>query len=135
MLATRAARADPPALSRGRAPAARRRDVRARLFGGKGPGAKKAASSKAAPLAPFPKDYDQMIAQCQRSLQAALDDGVPLMEIQFPPGGLDSVPGDVEGNTENNLTVRYLRQICAQFERNKTAKTTRVFFPDPIERS
>jgi hypothetical protein len=135
MLATRAARADPPALLRGRAPAARRRDVRARLFGGKGPGAKKAASSKAAPLAPFPKDYDQMIAQCQRSLQAALDDGVPLMEIQFPPGGLDSVPGDVEGNTENNLTVRYLRQICAQFERNKTAKTTRVFFPDPIERS
>jgi len=26
------------------------------------------------------------------SAQAALDDGVPLMEIQFPPAGLDTVP-------------------------------------------
>lgn len=41
--------------------------------------------------------------------------------------------GDVEGNTENNLTTLYLRGICAQFERNKTARTTRVFFPDPTE--
>ena len=84
-------------------------------------------------LTPFPKDYDQLIAQCQKSLQRALDDDVPLMEIQFPPGGLDSVAGDVEGNTENNLTTLYLRGICAQFERNKTARTTRVFFPDPTE--
>ena len=76
-----------------------------------------------------------MIAQCQRAVQAALDDGVPLMEIQFPPGGLDTAPGDVEGNVENNLTVTHLRGICAQFERNETAKTTRVYFPDPIERS
>jgi hypothetical protein len=86
-------------------------------------------------LETFPKDYAQLVTQAQRALQAALDNGVDLMEIQFPPGGLDSVPGDVEGNTENNLTVQYLRGICSQFERNKTAKTTRVFFPDPIEQS
>mmetsp|Transcript_34988 Transcript_34988/g.85749 ORF Transcript_34988/g.85749 Transcript_34988/m.85749 type:complete len:268 (-) Transcript_34988:2036-2839(-) len=66
-------------------------------------------------------------------MQAALDDGVPLMEIQFPPAGLESVEGDAEGNAENNLTVQHLRGICTQFERNKTAATTRVFFPDPIE--
>lgn len=86
-------------------------------------------------LVPFPKDYDQMIAQCQKALQAALDDGVPLMELQFPPGGLDTVPGDVEGNVENNLTTAHLRGVCAQFERNKTGDTTRVFFPDPVERN
>jgi len=88
-----------------------------------------------AQLVTFPKDYAQLVSQAQKALQAALDDGVPLMEIQFPPGGLEGVPGDVEGNTENNLTVRHLRGICAQFERNKTAKTTRVFFPDPVEQS
>ena len=74
-----------------------------------------------------------MVTQCQKALQAGLDDGLGLMEIQFPPGGLETAPGDVEGNMESNLTVQHLRGICAQFERNKTAKTTRVFFPDPIE--
>ena len=103
--------------------------VRANLFGKRAP-----AKPSKSDITPFPKDYDQMIAQCQRAVQAALDDGVPLMEIQFPPGGLDTAPGDVEGNVENNLTVTHLRGICAQFERNKTAKTTRVYFPDPIER-
>ena len=73
------------------------------------------------------------MTQCQKALQAGLDDGLGLMEIQFPPGGLETAPGDVEGNMESNLTVQHLRGICAQFERNKTAKTTRVFFPDPIE--
>ena len=104
--------------------------VRANLFGKRAP-----AKPSKSDITPFPKDYDQMIAQCQRAVQAALDDGVPLMEIQFPPGGLDTAPGDVEGNVENNLTVTHLRGICAQFERNKTAKTTRVYFPDPVERS
>ena len=57
------------------------------------------------------------------------------MELQFPPGGLDTVPGDVEGNVENNLTTAHLRGVCAQFERTKTSDTTRVFFPDPVERN
>ena len=97
-------------------------------------GADEGASSKSSPkaggaLTPFPKDYAQMVSQCQKALQAGLDDGLGLMEIQFPPGGLETAPGDVEGNMESNLTVQHLRGICAQFERNKTAKTTRVFFP------
>ena len=96
-------------------------------------GASSKSSSKAGALTPFPKDYAQMVTQCQKALQAGLDDGLGLMEIQFPPGGLETAPGDVEGNMESNLTVQHLRGICAQFERNKTAKTTRVFFPDPIE--
>lgn len=101
-------------------------------------GADEGTSSKSSPkaggaLTPFPKDYAQMVSQCQKALQHGLDDGLGLMEIQFPPGGLETAPGDVEGNMESNLTVQHLRGICAQFERNKTAKTTRVFFPDPIE--
>lgn len=119
-------------------PHGRARCVSARAFFGRGE--KTTASGKGGPasssqLVPFPKDYDQLVSQAQRALQAALDDGVPLMEMQFPPAGLDTVPGDVEGNAENNCTVQHLRGICAQFERNKTAATTRVFFPDPIERS
>ena len=119
-----------PDLARSRA-SPRGSSARAALFG------RGAASSGGRPdgLVPFPKDYDQMIAQCQKALQAALDDGVPLMELQFPPGGLDTVPGDVEGNVENNLTTAHLRGVCAQFERTKTSDTTRVFFPDPVERN
>ena len=112
--------------------ASRGASTRVNLFG---LGAASGNASGATSLVPFPKDYDQMIAQCQKALQSALDDGVPLMELQFPPGGLDSVPGDVEGNVENNLTTAHLRGICAQFERNKTSDTTRVFFPDPVERN
>jgi hypothetical protein len=60
---------------------------------------------------PFPQSYAEMTEQVQSALQArgivrlrtpgshafrcaqaALDDGVPLMEIQFPPAGLDTVP-------------------------------------------
>ena len=36
---------------------------------------------------------------------------------------------------ENNLTTAHLRGVCAQFERTKTSDTTRVFFPDPVERN
>ena len=106
----------------------------------KGPGSDEATSSKSPSrptpgqnLTPFPKDYAQMVTQCERALQAGLDDDLKLMEIQFPPGGLETAPGDVEGNMESNLTVQHLRGICTAFERNKTAKTTRVFFPDPTE--
>ena len=71
-----------------------------------------------------------MIAQCQKALQAALDDGVRLMELRSPRRAIDTVPGDVEGNVENiKKTTAHLRGVCAQFERTKTSDTTRVFFP------
>ena len=80
-------------------------------------GADEGTSSKSSPkaggaLTPFPKDYAQMVSQCQKALQHGLDDGLGLMEIQFPPGGLETAPGDVEGNMESNLTVQHLRGIC-----------------------
>ena len=76
-----------PDLARSRA-SPRGSSARAALFG------RGAASSGGRPdgLVPFPKDYDQMIAQCQKALQAALDDGVPLMELQFPPAGSTPSP-------------------------------------------
>ena len=111
------------------------RSTKVHLFGRKGSSGDGKKSSSDKSLTPFPKDYDQMISQCQKALQSALDDNVPLMEIQFPPGGLDSVPGDVEGNTENNLTTLYLRGICSQFFFFFTAANTRIFFPDSTERN
>jgi hypothetical protein len=123
-----------PDLGRSRA-SSRGSSARVALFGRGAASGGTSSGGRTGGLVPFPKDYDQMIAQCQKALQAALDDGVPLMELQFPPGGLDTVPGDVEGNVENNLTTAHLRGVCAQFERNKTSDTTRVFFPDPVERN
>ncbi len=78
---------------------------------------------------PFPKSYKEMVAQAQDALLAAKADGLLLQEIQFPSGGLDSVAGDQEGNVENNLTVRYLRQIADAFKRDGSQAHVRVFFP------
>ena len=82
----------------------------------------------------FPRDYAELVRQCADSLVAAQADGVLLQEVQLPVAGLDSVSGDVEGNVETNITVRYLRQLLdAAFKRDGSQANTRVFFPDKLE--
>jgi hypothetical protein len=39
-------------------------------------------------------------------LQAALDDKVPLMEIQFPPAGLETVPVRAHAHTQTRYFGR-----------------------------
>ena len=46
---------------------------------------------------PFPRTYAELAQQCGDALAAARADGILLQEVQFPPGGLASTPGDVEG--------------------------------------
>ena len=73
-----------------------------------------------------------MVQQARQALQKAREDGVDLGEIQFPPGGLDLAPGDLEGNVECTLTATVLRKIFARDERRR--KNYRlVSRPDGIE--
>lgn len=84
---------------------------------------------------PFPSSYESLVNQAQRAVKAAIDDGHLLVEVEFPPGGLETVAGDEEGNNELNATARYLRAICRIFEREGKAESTRVYFPDKTELS
>ena len=79
---------------------------------------------------PFPADYDVMVQQARQALQKAREDGVDLGEIQFPPGGLDLAPGDLEGNVECTLTATVLRKILRGM---KEEEKITVLFPDPTE--
>jgi hypothetical protein len=84
-------------------------------------------------LTPFPRDYAELERQARESVKRCAKDGVELVELQFPPGGLELASGDLEGNVECNLTTERLRGICDAFVANGTASTTRVLFPDPTE--
>ena len=79
---------------------------------------------------PFPADYDVMVQQARQALQKAIEDGVDLGEVQFPPGGLDLAPGDLEGNVECTLTATVLRKILRGM---KEEEKITVLFPDPTE--
>ena len=79
---------------------------------------------------PFPADYDVMVQQARQALQKAIEDGVDLGEIQFPPGGLDLAPGDLEGNVECTLTATVLRKLLRGM---KEEEKITVLFPDPTE--
>ena len=79
---------------------------------------------------PFPADYDVMVQQARQALQKAREDGVDLGEIQFPPGGLDLGPGDLEGNVECTLTATVLRKILRGM---KEEEKITVLFKDPTE--
>ena len=86
--------------------------VRANLFGKRAP-----AKPSKSDITPFPKDYDQMIAQCQRAVQAALDDGVRSMENPVPTGG--STPprrrrGQRREQPHRHTPPRHLRPVRAQ---------------------
>ena len=86
-----------------------------------------------ATLSAFPSDYAQMERQCRRAVTRAVDAGVELLEVQFPPGGLELASGDLEGNVECNLTTARLRGICDAFAEARLETRTRVLFPDPTE--
>ena len=40
-----------------------------------------------------------MAQQARQAITRAMEDGIELGEIQFPPGGLDLAPGDLEGTS------------------------------------
>ena len=66
------------------------------------------SSSSSAPTRP-PRDYDELVEQLQRATVAAVDAGEELIEIEFPPSGLASVPGDAEGANEMTYNMDYLK--------------------------
>ena len=81
---------------------------------------------------PFPEDYDAMAQQARQAITRAMEDGIELGEIQFPPGGLDLAPGDLEGNVECTLTATVLRKILRGIPLKEERKIN-VLFPDPTE--
>ncbi|KAL2622943.1 hypothetical protein R1flu_003148 [Riccia fluitans] len=81
----------------------------------------------------FPSDYDELMNQVKVSTRAALQDSKLLMEIEFPTGGLDSVPGDVEGGIEMSSSMFLVREFCRVFADGDKAGRTRIFFPDVTE--
>ena len=66
----------------------------------------------------------------QAATQAAIKDGHMLLEIDFPPSGLDSVAGDGEGQNEMTRSLEYLRRFLIMFQVSSSAGKTRVFFPE-----
>ena len=116
-----------------------RRAMRARWVGwtaGASTGGTRArgrARAKAGRLTTFPDAYESMIGQCKEAMKRAIVDGTELIELQFPPGGLELASGDLEGNVECNLTTERLRGICDGFRELGMAEKTRVLFPDPTE--
>lgn len=72
-------------------------------------------------------------SQVRRSLQSALSDGHEFIEVQFPVAGLNSVPGDADGNTEHNLCAKYLRQIINGTFIGEDIGRVKVIFPDKTE--
>jgi hypothetical protein len=93
-------------------------------------GKKTTTTKKSSRQYSFPADYDVMVQQARQALQKAIEDGVDLGEIQFPPGGLDLAPGDLEGNVECTLTATVLRKILRGM---KEEEKITVLFPDPTE--
>ncbi|KAL3691118.1 hypothetical protein R1sor_004769 [Riccia sorocarpa] len=82
----------------------------------------------------FPSDYDELMNQVKAATRAALQDSKLLLEIEFPTGGLDSVPGDVEGGIEMSSSMNLVREFCRVFvDGSDKAGRTRIFFPDVNE--
>ncbi|KAH8934026.1 hypothetical protein BDL97_18G062200 [Sphagnum fallax] len=79
----------------------------------------------------FPRDYSDLVEQAKKATQAALKDGKLLLEVEFPTGGLDSVPGDEEGGIEMTTSMVLMREFCKIF--GEQAPSTRIFFPDVRE--
>eukprot|EP00747_Dinoflagellata_sp_TGD_P169747 gnl/TRDRNA2_/TRDRNA2_199557_c0_seq1.p1 gnl/TRDRNA2_/TRDRNA2_199557_c0~~gnl/TRDRNA2_/TRDRNA2_199557_c0_seq1.p1 ORF type:complete len:430 (+),score=55.87 gnl/TRDRNA2_/TRDRNA2_199557_c0_seq1:100-1389(+) len=73
----------------------------------------------------FPRDYGDVTIQTQRAVKAAMKDGITLMEVEFPPISLLSVPGDGEGGVEMDESSGHIRQIVRGFDTK-----SRVLFPD-----
>jgi len=91
------------------------------------------ARRRAGALTTFPETYDELESDASRALQDAARAGVALMELQFPPGGLELASGDLEGNVECNMTTKRLRGIAKGFRALGMEENTRVLFPDKVE--
>eukprot|EP00746_Dinoflagellata_sp_MGD_P014419 gnl/MRDRNA2_/MRDRNA2_131584_c0_seq1.p1 gnl/MRDRNA2_/MRDRNA2_131584_c0~~gnl/MRDRNA2_/MRDRNA2_131584_c0_seq1.p1 ORF type:complete len:418 (-),score=32.21 gnl/MRDRNA2_/MRDRNA2_131584_c0_seq1:47-1300(-) len=74
----------------------------------------------------LPRDYRDLTNQCQRAIKAAMKDGTKLMEVEFPPVGLQGIPGDGEGGTEMDLSAYHISNIIRGFADSKSV----VLFPD-----
>ncbi|KAG6546776.1 hypothetical protein Mapa_011722 [Marchantia paleacea] len=92
-----------------------------------------AVSASTSSSVDFPNDYDELMEQVKSATKAALKDSKLLMEIEFPTGGLDSVPGDVEGGIEMSTSMYLVREFCRVFSDGDRAGRTRIFFPDVSE--
>ncbi|KAD5508076.1 hypothetical protein E3N88_15779 [Mikania micrantha] len=82
---------------------------------------------------PFPGDYEELLDQATEATQAALKDGLQLMEIEFPTAGLGSVPGDGEGGIEMTGSMQLIREFCDLLIVPEKATRTRIFFPEANE--
>ena len=128
-------------LSRGRASRANDKKAALKVRGGGGGEESECSKSNAKMMKktkkksrryPFPEDYDAMAQQARQAITRAMEDGIELGEIQFPPGGLDLAPGDLEGNVECTLTATVLRKILRGIPLKEERKIN-VLFPDPTE--
>jgi len=79
----------------------------------------------------FPKDYSAVVRDAQEATQRAMQDGLRLLEVEFPVASLMAVQGDEEGANEMTKSSEYLRQYARAFL--DVASSTRVFFPDVKE--
>ncbi|CAH1451796.1 unnamed protein product [Lactuca virosa] len=82
---------------------------------------------------PFPGDYEELLDQAKEATQVALNDGIQLMEIEFPTAGLESVPGDGEGGIEMTGSMQLIREFCDLLVVPEKATKTRIFFPEANE--
>ncbi|OAE26218.1 hypothetical protein AXG93_3457s1450 [Marchantia polymorpha subsp. ruderalis] len=111
----------------------RRRSSRDRAAQSKNPANSIAVSASSSSSVEFPNDYDELMEQVKTATKSALKDSKLLMEIEFPTGGLDSVPGDVEGGIEMSTSMLLVREFCRVFSDGDRAGRTRIFFPDVNE--
>ena len=79
----------------------------------------------------FPKDYSAVVRDAQEATKRAMQDGLRLLEVEFPVASLMAVQGDEEGANEMTKSSEYLRQYARAFL--EVASSTRVFFPDVKE--
>ncbi|RZC73941.1 hypothetical protein C5167_049422 [Papaver somniferum] len=82
---------------------------------------------------PFPRDYSELIEQAKEAAVLAFKDEKPLMEIEFPTAGLESVPGDGEGGIEMTGSMQMIREFCDCFITSEKVTRTRIFFPEAKE--
>lgn len=61
-------------------------------------------------VAPFPEDYKQLVQQAQQAVERALADGHKLLEVEFPPTSLSSVPG----RGQHVTCLRWYGTACRQ---------------------
>lgn len=82
-------------------------------------------------LRDFPQTYEQVASQASKAAQLALEDGVALQEIEFPPLSLSAVCGDGEGSVEADANLNHTLEVSMLLK--KENKNMRIMFPDKDE--